>query len=79
MFIIVGIEEKKVSIDSYGYELMDNLRERIGDEQFRASVCLLIKYISTQMIKILIKLFFFKDFFFVVVLILHLAIGHYQF
>jgi hypothetical protein len=27
---------------------MDSLRERIGDEQFRASVCLLIKYISVS-------------------------------
>ena len=32
--------------------MMDDLRERIEDEQFRISVCVLIKYVSIQMIKI---------------------------
>lgn len=31
-------------IDSYGYELTNDLRERIQDELFRESVCTLIKY-----------------------------------
>jgi hypothetical protein len=37
-----------IKIDSYGYELMDDLRERITNEQFRESVYLLIKYIISK-------------------------------